>query len=114
MHTIPAARTRADRVASHMKIFPGSKVKHFNVCGAVHVELLLLVMRGRWCMQQLRAETGVDFTEMVFFDDEHINIVEVGAAEDPRQRHTFSGTHHCFTTLPAWPTCTLARWHHAL
>lgn len=97
-----------------MKIFPGSKVKHFNVCGAVHVELLLLVMRGRWCMQQLRAETGVDFTEMVFFDDEHINIVEVGAAEDPRQRHTFSGTNHCFTTLPAWPTCTLARWRHAL
>ena len=26
--------------------------------------------------QQLRAESGVEFSDMVFFDDEHINIVE--------------------------------------
>lgn len=39
------------------EIYPGSKVSHFN---------------------RLRADSGLAYREMLFFDDEHRNIVEVG------------------------------------
>ncbi|NNE93252.1 MAG: magnesium-dependent phosphatase-1 [Verrucomicrobiales bacterium] len=39
------------------QIYPGSKVAHFEA---------------------IRADSGIDFADMVFFDDEHRNIIEVG------------------------------------
>ena len=39
------------------EIYPGSKVRHFEA---------------------LRSRSGLDFSAMLFFDDEHRNIVEVG------------------------------------
>lgn len=41
----------------HEQIFPGSKVAHFS---------------------RLAEDTGIPFERMMFFDDEHRNIVEVG------------------------------------
>jgi len=43
---------------SHPQIYPGSKVTHF---------------------QKIRQKFGIDFTDMIFFDDEYRNIREVSA-----------------------------------
>ncbi len=43
---------------SYQEIFPGSKVTHF---------------------ENLAAKTGLTYAEMLFFDDEHRNVREIGA-----------------------------------
>ncbi|XP_057658278.1 magnesium-dependent phosphatase 1-like [Diorhabda carinulata] len=46
-----------DKYFKYLEIFPGQKTKHFN---------------------NIKSQSGVQYNEMIFFDDESRNIVDVG------------------------------------